>query len=323
MRTLLCCDIGGTLMRIALFVQEGGKTQLIRRECYRSASFREAAEALAAFSPPAGVMAAFAVAGPVSGRRARITNLPWIIDADALLQRFRWTSCALLNDLEAVAWAIPILPASASLVVQEGLVGAQGNQAVIAAGTGLGEAGLYWDGHTHHPYACEGGHTSFAPRNERELALWRRLHEQYGHVSWERVVSGMGLPQLYDHLCREAGVPPAIDLTKPDAAEQITHWAHQGDPLCDETLRWFVSLYGAEAGNLALKTMSRGGVFIAGGIAPKIRRYFLDENFVAAFCDKGRMRPLLATMPIKLVIEDDVALHGLCRFLEKNAAAGA
>lgn len=261
------------------------------------------------------VGAALGVAGPVQGRIAQITNLPWRIDADILQQRFGFAHCTLLNDLEATAYGLPALGEDDLLTLQAGAPGACGNAAVIAAGTGLGEAGLYWDGQRHHPFATEGGHVSFSPSDEMEVALLRHLQLKTPHVSWERVVSGMGLVSLHEFLClhRQAAVPSwlAAEMRSGDVAAAIAQAALSGrDEICLETLNWFVRLYGAEAGNLALKVMSRGGLYVGGGIAPKILPLLQREAFLDAFLNKGRMRPLLEAMPVRVILNDRAALFG-------------
>jgi glucokinase len=281
------------------------------------------AEFLADAKAPAH--AAFGIAGPVKGRSVRVTNLPWHIDADALQKRFGFKTCALLNDLEATACGLPALGADDALTLQQGDPAACGNAAVIAAGTGLGEAGLFWDGRQHHPYATEGGHASFSPQNDLEMDLLRYLQQLHGHVSWERVVSGMGLPDLHNFLrgYRKSEVPPWLEEEmRADAAAAISRAALAGkDDICIETMDCFVRLYGAEAGNLALKTMSRGGLYLGGGIAPKILPLLQRELFMEAFLNKGRMRPLLEAMPVRVILNDRVALFGPALRAGQDAAA--
>jgi glucokinase len=241
------------------------------------------------------------------------TNLPWRIDADALMAQFSFTHCALLNDLEATAYGLPALEAEDLLTLQAGSADAAGNLAVIAAGTGLGEAGLFWDGKHHHPFATEGGHTSFSPSNTLEFALLRHLQRQFRHVSWERIVSGMGLVSLHDFLrdYRHREVPDWLvdEIRNGDAAAVISNAAGR-DELCAETMQLFVRLYGAEAGNLSLKVMSRGGLYLGGGIAPKILPMLQTGDFLEAFLNKGRMRHLLEAMPVRVILNDRAALYG-------------
>jgi glucokinase len=310
-------DIGGTKTRLAVIEVTGSQLNIEHEATYPSRDYAGfdilLGEFLSGMEVPS--RAAFGIAGPVQGRRAQTTNLPWRIDADALEARFGFVRCTLLNDLEATAWGLPALGADDLFVLQQGAPDSCGNAAVIAAGTGLGEAGLYWDGHVHRPFASEGGHASFSPANEMDLALLHHLQGQYGHVSWERVVSGMGLLTLHEflRLYRQTAVPPWLDeqMRNGDAAAAIAQAALSGrDDICIETLKWFVRLYGAEAGNLALKTMSRGGLYVGGGIAPKILQVLREGTFMDSFCDKGRMRPLLEAMPVKVILNDRAALYG-------------
>jgi glucokinase len=194
--------------------------------------------------------------------------------------------------------------------------------ALIAAGTGLGEAGLHYDGSAHHPFGTEGGHASFAPRNEREMQLLRHLLTQFDTVSWERVLSGPGLQHLYRFVRDAAGgdEPEWLEkeLREGDPAAVIARTAlSETSPHCSEAVDLFVSLYGAEAGNLALKMMATGGVYIAGGVAPKILPRMTGPRFLDAFLDKGRMRPLMETMPVRLVLSDRMALQGAARFADR------
>lgn len=317
MSAVLAGDIGGTKTRLAIIEVAGSRVHSVREAEYASRSFATFEAMLADFlgdvaAPP---HAAFGIAGPVIGGAVRTTNLPWFIEAEILQQCFGFKRCLLLNDLEAVAHGLPALDEADLLTLQKGVPGAQGNVAVIAAGTGLGEAGLFWDGLQHHPYATEGGHSSFSPQSELEMELLRYLQRRYAHVSWERVVSGMGLPDLHDflRLYRKSVLPPwlADEMRAGDAAAAISRAAAaKSDDICVETLALFVQLYGAEAGNLALKTMSRGGLYVGGGIAPKILPLLRGNGFLQAFLSKGRMRHVLEAMPVRVILNDRVALYG-------------
>jgi glucokinase len=317
MQLVLAGDIGGTKTRLAL-VKVQGTSVSIQRECsYPSQAHAQFDELLGYFLQDSDthIHAALGIAGPIKGRVVSTTNLPWYIDADALQQRFGLRSCNLLNDLEATACGLPALRENDLLTLQAGTVDAVGNQAVIAAGTGLGEAGLYWDGHQHRPFATEGGHASFTPSNQLEFDLLVHLQQQFQHVSWERVVSGMGIVSIYEFLCIYRNTQAQGDLPAQmragDAAAVIAQAALQdSDALCGETMLCFVRLYGAEAGNVALKMMSRGGLFIGGGIAPKILPLLQDGEFLNAFLNKGRMRHLLEAMTIKVILNDRAALYG-------------
>lgn len=317
MNNFLAGDIGGTKTRLAVIEVSGTQVQVVHEAGYPSRDYAtfEAllGDFLSGIETPSH--AALGVAGPVQGRVARTTNLFWHIDADALQRHFCFARCTLLNDLEATAYGLSALDADDLLTLQTGVPDASGNAAVIAAGTGLGEAGLFWDGQHHHPFATEGGHASFSPCDELDISLLRHLQQQHQHVSWERVVSGMGLLSLHEflRLYRHVTVPQwlAEEMCNGDAAAVIAYAALSGrDEICVETLDWFVRLYGAEAGNLALKVMSHGGLYLGGGIAPKILPLLQNGSFIDAFLNKGRMSPLLKAMPVKVILNDRTALFG-------------
>jgi glucokinase len=328
MSRVVAGDIGATKTRLAIVEVNGTQLRIEREVTYASRNFATFEALLAEFLADTQVPphAALGIAGPVKERAVRVTNLPWYIDADVLQERFSFRTCDLLNDLEATACGLPALGGADMVTLQQGDPASCGNAAVIAAGTGLGEAGLFWDGSRYHPYATEGGHTSFSPQSELEMELLRYLQRLYGHVSWERVVSGMGLPDLHDfvRVYRKSAVPQWLSeaMRNDGAAAAVSHAALAGsDDICIEVMECFVRLYGAEAGNLALKTMSRGGVYVGGGIAPKILPLLQKGGFLAAFLDKGRMRPLLESMPVRVILNDRVALYGpaLCAARYANA----
>ncbi len=317
MNHFLAGDIGGTKTRLAVIEVSGTRVRILRETAYPSRDYIAFESLLSDFLSGAEVPAdiALGIAGPVQGRVAQTTNLPWRIDADALQRQFGFARCTLLNDLEATAYGLSALGAEDLLTLQAGVPDAIGNAAVIAAGTGLGEAGLFWDGRQHQPFATEGGHASFSPDDEIEIAFLRHLQQQHRHVSWERVVSGMGLLSLHEFLRqqRDVATPQWLmeEMQSGDAAAAISAAALSGrDEICVETLNRFVRLYGAEAGNLALKVMSRGGLYLGGGIAPKILPLLQGGIFIEAFLSKGRMRPLLEAMPVKVILNDRAALFG-------------
>ncbi len=310
-------DIGGTKTHLAVAEVSGTRVRVERVATYACRDYSMFEQLLGDFLSGADVprYAAFGIAGPVAGRVVQTTNLPWHIDADALQRQFGFAHCTLLNDLEAMAGGLAALGADEMLTLQAGAPDACGNSAVIAAGTGLGEAGLFWDGQQHHPFATQGGHASFSPGDELEIALLRYLQQRHQHVSWERVVSGMGLPSLHEFLCAYRDVVAPLWLTEEmesgDAAAAISRAALSGrDEICVETLDRFVRLYGSEAGNLALKVMSHGGLYLGGGIAPKILPLLQNGAFVQAFLNKGRMRPLLEAMPVRVILNERTALLG-------------
>jgi glucokinase len=320
---VLVGDIGGTKTVLALAETDGDSVHLAAARRYPSRKLGSLDAAVRRFLDEIGEsceQAAFAVAGPVKQDRSRVTNLPWELDARLLERSLNLRLARLLNDLEAVAWGIPALDPRDLETLHPGEDGAQGNACVVAAGTGLGEAGLYWDGKRHHPFATEGGHTDFAPTDELELALLRRLKARYGRVSWERVVSGMGIANLYEFLSSREGVstsePLRAAIERGDAAAAIAEAAANGScSVCAETMNLFVTLYAREAGNMALKQMALGGVYLGGGIVPKNLSLMRGPAFLRAFFDKGRMEPLMRRMPIKLILNDGVPLLGAARFL--------
>jgi len=315
---VLAGDIGGTNTRLALYDVNGRRLEALAVQGYSSQQYDSLNTILREFldthgQPPQA--ACLGVAGPVHDQVARITNLPWQISAKEIAAEFGLGSVSLLNDLEATGWGLPTMQADDLCTLQDGDTQASGNAAIIAAGTGLGQAGLYFDGEHHQAFACEGGHTDFSPQTELDMALLRYLQQQYEHVSWERVVSGSGLVSLHACLCdlRQREIPDWLQqsMQAGDPAAAISSAAQQGrDEICTEALQWFIHLYGVEAGNLALKLMASGGVYVAGGIAPKILEQMQDGTFIEAFCAKGRMRVLMERMPVRVVLNDDVALQG-------------
>ena len=319
---ILTGDIGGTNTRLALASLEGGSIHIDQHETFPSADYASLEEVVRRYQPaqrPDITAAAFGVAGPVKQGVSRITNLPWEISQRTLATQLNLKSVSLLNDLEAQAWGIDSLTASelVSLHDGNGATAVGGNRAVVAAGTGLGEAGLYFDGRTYRPFATEGGHTDFAAETEREWLLLQHLRQEHGHVSWERLLSGPGLVTLYQFLLQQhrAPVPDWLTAAGETPAAHITRLAlDDSDAICTETLRWFVQLYGREAGNVALKMNATGGVYLGGGIAPRILSALQDGVFIEAFLDKGRMRPLLEATAVKVICSDLVALKGLARY---------
>ncbi len=314
---VLAGDIGGTKTRLAIISVQGTSVEIEREVQYSSRNFSSFDSLLSDFLSSGAIPAhaALGIAGPVQGRTVKTTNLPWHINADVIQQQFGFVHCSLLNDLEATACGLPALSEDDWLTLQEGAEDASGNAAVIAAGTGLGEAGLYWDGARHHAFATEGGHASFCPASELDFALLKYLQQQFEHVSWERVVSGMGIVNLHAFLrqYRNTPMPEWLyqQISHGDAAAAISAAALSNtDAICTETMHWFVRLYGAEAGNLALKVMSCGGLYLGGGIAPKILPLLQTGAFLEALLAKGRMHHLLEAMPVRVILNDRAALYG-------------
>ena len=315
---ILAGDVGGTKTVLALFAEQGGALAVVREQVLTSHEFptlETAIERFLAGGPSGSIDAAcLGVAGPVVDGRWEATNLPWRLDEATLANRVGAKRAKLLNDLEAAGHGMLGLPPSSLVVLQAG-VARRGNMALVAAGTGLGEALLVWDGARHRAVGSEGGHVDFAPRTDVEVDLLRFLRREFGRVSYERVLSGPGLFNLYRFLRARSGAPEPEWLRKgmaggdPSAVISETALADR-DPCCVEALDLFVSIYGAEAGNLALKAFAVGGVFIGGGIAPKIRAKLQDGAFVSAFRDKGRLSALLASIPVNLALEPRAALLG-------------
>jgi glucokinase len=315
---ILAGDIGGTNTRLALVKDVGGRLRPRAEETYRSADHADlhaVLERFRAVHPEPITAAGFGVAGPVVSGRCEATNLPWVVDARALARQLGLDGVSLINDLQAIAQGSEALGEEEFRVLQPGRPEIQGNRAIIAAGTGLGEAGLYWDGRRHHPFATEGGHVDFAPRTALEAELLRHLLTRFERVSYERVLSGRGLLNIY-HFLRESGrgeVPVEVsrEMERGDPSAVITRWALEGRcGVCRQTLDLFVSVYGAEAGNLALKMLAVGGVLVAGGIAPHILETLADGSFLEAFLAKGRLRPVLEAIPVRVILNQRVGVLG-------------
>jgi glucokinase len=319
---ILAGDIGGTKTRLALFAPGPGRSDPVSERTYSSQEYPGLEVIAREFVRATGAAierACFGVAGPVKDGRSSTTNLAWVVDARVLADDLRLPRVDLLNDLEATAHGLQALRSDEVVVLQEGTPGSAGNQALIAAGTGLGEAVLYWDGRKHRPFATEGGHAGFAPADETQTELLRYLLRRFEPVSWERVLSGPGLVNIYSFL-RDTGrgdepswLADEISAGEPAAVISTTALSGRSE-LCSEALDLFVSLYGAESGNLALKVMAAGGVFVGGGIAPRILPRLRGPGFVRAFVAKGRMRPLLEAMPVRVVLNDRLALLGAARY---------
>jgi glucokinase len=319
---ILAGDIGATNSRLAFFSERGGRLEFVVEATYPSQDHANLETIVQQFVSAHNLpidMACFGIAGPVRHGRSDTTNLPWDVDAEELARALRLRTVGLLNDLEAHAYGIAMLAPEDFVVLNQGAANAAGNAAVIAAGTGLGEAGLYWDGQQHHPFAGEGGHASFAPIDPVQMELLTFLRHEFGQVSWERVLSGPGLHNIYRFL-RDTGRGEEPDwlagqMRQLDPSAVISQAALAGtSALCRQALDLFVTLYGAEAGNLALKLMATAGVYVGGGIAPKIIQKLTDSTFLDAFVAKGRLKPLLQQIPVRIIMNDKVALLGAARF---------
>ncbi|HJU05582.1 MAG TPA: glucokinase [Nitrospiraceae bacterium] len=342
---ILAGDIGGTKTHLALFDWTEHRVEPYRERTFASGDYQSLDEVLEEFlKPPTAALevrldeaedeptsaereasppekpltieaACFGVAGPVIENRVRTTNLPWFIDGNELATRFGIKSVRLLNDLEATAHGLLVLHPNETVSLNAGTPGASKRAiALIAAGTGLGEAILVWDGARYHPLASEGGHTDFAPNSDLEIDLLRHLRASYLHVSYERVLSGAGLHNIYEFLRDTKKNEPtwlAERLKAGDPAPIIAEvgLAKQAE-ICVQALDLFASIYGAEAGNLALKSMALDGVYLGGGIAPKLLPKLQDGTFMRAFTAKGRYKRLLSSIPVRVIMNDKAALLG-------------
>ena len=315
---MLAGDVGGTKTVLALFEVHGFDVTLLESERCASRDFASLEAAIAGFmngvahAPIAA--ACFGVPGVVMNGEATATNLPWTVDETALRNAIPSPQVTLLNDLEAAAWGVLELPAADIVSLQAG-TRRSGHKVLIAAGTGLGEALIIAEGTRYHVVASEGGHADFAPRTALESELLDYLRREFGHVSYERVLSGPGLLNIFRFLRETSGlVEPQwlrdrLTAGEPSAAISEVGLAG-GHPLCVEALGLFASVYGAEAGNLGLKALALGGVFVGGGIAPKILPAFKSGAFLDGFLDKGRMAPLLRGIPVHVVLDPRTPLLG-------------
>ena len=316
---ILAGDIGGTKTSLGLFSVNGGKLRAESTRTYPSQGYSGLVPVLQEFlagDNPNITAACFGIAGPVVDGKVQTPNLPWIIDAADLRRAVKLEAVSLLNDLEAGAYGIFTLDNDEFCTLNQGTIRQSGNKALIAAGTGLGQALLHDDGQRFHPLASEGGHGDFAPRNELEIELLRYLLPRFHHVSYERVVSGPGLFNIYNFFKESRGLEEPPWLTERLAAAEddsaaISQAALAGEAeICVKSLDLFVSVYGAEAGNLALRAKSVRGIYIGGGIAPKILAKLKDGTFMRAFVDKGRYTELLEAIPVQVVLNDQAALRG-------------
>ncbi len=325
---ILAGDVGGTKVHLALYDFVNGRLSHTRDERYPAREYAGLEEIAKEFLGKDKVTAAcFGVPGPVRDGRLRLTNLPWTLDSRELSLDLDIDHVFLINDLEANGYGIAELQPDQIHTLSEGDASQIGNRALIAAGTGLGEGLLVWNGRMHVPYPSEGGHADFAPRNEDEIDLLRFLKQKYnGRISFERVVSGMGMTNIYEFLRDVRGMEEPAWLARslseagdPNSVITETGLAARAE-ICEKTLDMFVSAYGAEAGNLALKVLSAGGLYVGGGIAPRILEKLKDGTFVRAFTDKGRLSQLLINTPVRVILESRAALMGAAAYGEARAA---
>ncbi|MDE3045281.1 MAG: glucokinase [Verrucomicrobiota bacterium] len=319
---ILVGDIGGTHTRLALF-EVNAELHLLEEKKFHSRKYVGLEEIAKQFLGSHQVVkACFGVAGAVYQGRCHATNLPWVVDAAELSRHLHIPKVHLLNDLEANAYGVGVVKPSELCVIQEGR-SQIGNQALIAAGTGLGEAGIIWNGKAHLPFACEGGHCDFAPRNALEIELFLFLKKKFEHISYERVVSGPGLHSIYQFLVEsgyeQASPEVTAKMKEQDPPAVISEYGRLAkDKACQRAVDCFLSLYGSEAGNLALKFLSVGGLFIGGGIAPHLCEKMKTSEFLSSFSAKGRFRPLLESIRITVILNDSAALLGAADFARNS-----
>lgn len=340
---ILAGDIGGTKTNLALYEWTTERTEPIRLESFHSRDYTSLEDILQEFleppTPPTALdgvataetgsmhepkpsteriplaAACFGIAGPVIDNHSQTTNLPWVVDGAKIAKQFDIPRVQLLNDLEATAYGILLLRPEEIEVLNPGVQPKKRQAlALIAAGTGLGEAILFWDGSSYRPMPSEGGHADFAPNNDNEIELLRYLRSQYLHVSYERLLSGPGLHAIYEYLRDTKKNEPTWLAEKVKAGNPAAEIAEAGlkgqADIAKQALDLFASIYGAEAGNLALKALALDGVYIGGGIAPKLIQKLQDGTFMKAFTNKGRYKRLMANMPVKVVMNQQTALLG-------------
>jgi glucokinase len=331
---ILAGDVGGTKVHLALYSFAGGRLAAVRDQKFPAHEFASLDDVVKAFlsvneeDREQIVAACFGCPGPVRDGRLKLTNLPWTLDSRDMQKSLGIEHIFLINDLEANGYGIPELAPEMIYTLHGGDAQAVGHRGLVSAGTGLGEALLIWDAKTrqHLPLPSEGGHCDFAPRNEREVALLQYLQRTLnGRVSFERVVSGIGIKNVYAFLRDDVKMEEPKWLRDrmftEDPNAVIGQCAEDGSSeICAETMRIFVSSYGAEAGNVALKVLAMGGIYLGGGIAPKILKTMDGGEFKKAFLDKGRMSPLLENIPLRVILDDTCALLGAAAYAEARAA---
>lgn len=315
---ILAGDVGGTKCNLALFAEKDGKLTPIAQERFPSKNFAQFDDLVGEFLRQAApqiagdriVSAGFGVAGPVVHERVRATNLPWIVDGPALAQKLEVAQVVLLNDLGATAHSIEHLSPEDFFVLNGGTPEPRAAKAVIAAGTGLGEAMLFWNGHGYEAASTEGGHADFAPNTEQQIELWRFLRKRVPHVSWELILSGRGFRTIHEFLDSSVRHPSFDDPAADPAPEISRHGLEKSCPVCVATLDLWSAMYGSEAGNLAMRVLALGGVYVAGGIAVKLLGKLKDGTFFTSFCDKEAFGAMLRKIPVLVILNESAPLLG-------------
>lgn len=314
---VLAADVGGTKTDLAVFKIENSRLVLVKTQRYPTTSQVSFVSAIREFIKGEALAidcACFGVAGVVEDNKVKGVNFAWEIDAKKLEKELNVKSILLINDLEASAYGLSGLKDSDFEMLSEGQIN-QGHAAIIAPGTGLGEAGLFWDGQRFYPYASEGGHCSFSPRDLLDIELWKFLNTTFSHISWERLVSGQGISNIYRFLRSYRGIQEPEWLTEKLRHQEApivisTAAKEKSDPICIETIQFFLKYLSVEAAQLALKSKATGGIYIGGGIVPKIRELIDKPMFYSNFINAGRMENLLKSIPIKIVLNDKTPLIG-------------
>src|SRR3984885_3451179 len=329
---ILAGDVGGTKVHLALYNFANGRLQPIRDQKFPAHEFASLDDVVKKFcvacdqKPEDVIAACFGCPGPVRNGRLKLTNLPWTLDTRDMVKSLGIPHIFLINDLEANGYGIPELAPESIFTLHDGNPDPGGHAGLIAAGTGLGEALLIWEGKAHRPIPSEGGHCDFAALSNREIALLEYLRDTLkGRVSWERVVSGLGIKNIYAFLrdVEKIAEPGWLHdrMIAEDPNVVISQCAEDGSSsLCFETMKMFCGAYGAESGNIALKVLATGGMYLGGGIAPKILKTLKNGAFMQAFLDKGRLSALLQSVPVRIILDDTCALLGAASYAESKAA---
>jgi len=309
---ILAGDIGGTNTRLSL---HDDSKKVIQSEVFPSGDYSSLSDILRKFLKEKVSKACFGIAGPIKNNICKATNLPWEIDGNKVGKELGIEKVFLINDLLANAYGIRALKEDEFFVLNAGKP-QEGNAVLVSAGTGLGEAGLFWNGKEHIPFPSEGGHADFSPRTKEEVDLFLYLMKEYGHVSYERLVSGPGIYNIYRFLVESLGKKGFEEKIEEELLPKaITKAGLEGGvESAVLALEWFISLYGAEAGNVALKFLALSGVYIGGGIAPKMIEKMKDGTFMKAFVEKGRFKELMQDIPVKIILNDQAALLGALEF---------
>lgn len=322
---VLAGDIGGTKTNLALYEFKDGHLFLVKQKSYRTKNHSSLLEIIEDFEIEEMAKIdsiCFGVAGPITKGKVHGTNFPWSIDTKKLIKALHLKSIFLINDMQANAYGLAALEEKDLDHLKYGSK-IEGNAVIISPGTGLGEAGLFWDGSAYHPFATEGGHCDFSPRNDFDLEVWKYFQQKYGHVSWERLLSGQGIRDTYQLIRNVSGEKETdafkAKMAKEDPAAVITSTALGGsDVVCRETLDLFVRFLAIETSQLALKFKATGGIYIGGGIMPKIIKGMNREVFTDNFMQSGRMNSLLQMVPVDVILNDNTALLGAAYYAAMN-----